>query len=45
MKKILKDIVEEDFSLSIEIRPSEDKYSSYIKVDLSPDELGQALSR
>ena len=45
MKNVMKEIVEEDFSLSIEIHPSETSMSRYTRVNLSPYELGKVLNR
>jgi len=43
LKKVMKEIVEEDFSLSIEIHyPDESRYTSVI---ISPYELGKAINR
>lgn len=44
LKKVMREIVEEDFSLSIEIRPYETTTSGYTLVNLSPYELGKALN-
>lgn len=45
LKKVMKEIVEEDFTLSIEIHPSETTVSGYTIVNLSSYELGKVLSR
>lgn len=45
LKKVLKEIVEEDFSLSIEIHPYETTTSGYTIINLSPYELGKVINQ